>query len=161
MQGTILYPLNQVKDVYPMVYKDEIQKYAGREQVMKITIPALDCVWNDVLHLSAVDPNDIKAVFAKHGQGFQMTVYAIDPAQLDPSKTIVFLYTVADQEARQQDFVPFRVEDLSKYSQVSEQTVAYYQECFKKGVQPLLYHGVAHILYKGTIDTKGLPMLYV
>lgn len=157
MQGTLLFPLNQLKDVYPVIYADEVKKYAGREQVMKITIPGLDCVWNDVLHLSAINPNDIKAIFAKHGQDFTMNVYTIDPAQLDPSKTMVFLDTVADQDARQQDFVPFRIEDLSKYSQLPEQTIAYYQECFKKGIQPLIYSGVAHILYKGTIDTAGLP----
>ncbi len=144
-----------------MIYQDEIQKYAGREQVMKITIPGLDCVWNDVLHLSAVDPNNFKSIFAKHGQDFQTSVYTIDPAQLDPSKMMVFLDAVADQAARQKDFVPFRVEDLSKYTQLPKQTIEYYQDCFKKGERPLLYSGVAHILYKGTIDTTGLPIMYV
>jgi hypothetical protein len=61
MVGTVLYPLNELEDVDPETWRQERKKYAGREQVLEKRVLPLNCLWNDVLHLSAVHPADIIA----------------------------------------------------------------------------------------------------
>ena len=60
MRGNVLYPLNQLKEVYPELYKEQVEKYNGREWVRKGQILPLNCMWGDVLHLSAVHPAEIQ-----------------------------------------------------------------------------------------------------
>jgi len=161
MQGTKLYPLSALKDIYPMIYKEEVKKYEGRERVLALRIPGFDCLWNDVLHLTAVHPNTIKQIFDEHGQDFSLRVFEIDPGVLDPKNTLVFLDRAANPSIRDQDFVGFNQAEISKYAVLSEETKQYYKACFAQGQQPLLYSGVAHILYKGQIETKGLRVVSV
>src|SRR3954469_11560600 len=56
LRGTILYPLNQLAGVAPDLYQQQRAKYHGREALMEQRVPQLDCLWNDVLHLSPVHP---------------------------------------------------------------------------------------------------------
>jgi hypothetical protein len=39
--GTTLYPLNQLRDVQPELYKTKASKYDGREHIMERQIPIL------------------------------------------------------------------------------------------------------------------------
>ena len=59
MQGDFLSPLNQLKDIYPEAYAEAVKKYEGREFLMNVGIPTLDCLWNDFLFLTAVHPFDL------------------------------------------------------------------------------------------------------
>src|SRR5258708_16115362 len=56
MQGTLLYPLNQLESLLPEVYAGERAKYGGREKALDFRIPYVDLLWNDVLHTAAVHP---------------------------------------------------------------------------------------------------------
>ncbi len=56
LQGNILYPLNTLKEKHPEIYEQQVSKYVGREHMTQQRIPILDCLWNDVLHFSAVNP---------------------------------------------------------------------------------------------------------
>ena len=60
MEGETLYPLNKLKDVYSNIYEEARSKYKGREAVMRHKIPYLNCLWNDVLHLTVVHPQKLK-----------------------------------------------------------------------------------------------------
>ena len=56
-QGTTLYPLNDLKDILPDIYTRHISKYEGRAHIVERHIPIFDdCLWNDVVFLSAVEP---------------------------------------------------------------------------------------------------------
>jgi hypothetical protein len=50
---------------------------------------------------------------------------------------------------------------MEAYRKVPSETIEYYKACKAKGERPLLFHGVPHILYKGTIDTTGLEIITV
>lgn len=67
MSGTVLYPLNQFRERMPEVYAAHVAKYAGREAVMAQRIPNLDCLWNDALHFTAVDPVVIREALREAG----------------------------------------------------------------------------------------------
>ena len=65
MSGTILYPLNELKKLHPELYAEHVKKYEGREQLLTTEVPPLECLWNDVLHFTAVAPSELKANLAK------------------------------------------------------------------------------------------------
>ena len=53
--GAELIPLNQM-DKEGSLYREHSRKYVGRERLTEQTIPLLDCLWNDVVQFSALDP---------------------------------------------------------------------------------------------------------
>ena len=38
------------------LYLENVKRYTGRESLMKSTIAPLDCLWNDVVMFSSIDP---------------------------------------------------------------------------------------------------------
>jgi hypothetical protein len=67
MVGNILFPLNRLKDAHPDLYLNQIKKYENRSWILNKQIPSLNCLWNDVLHLSPVNPQIILDSWKKEG----------------------------------------------------------------------------------------------
>lgn len=160
MQGEALYPLNELKNVYPDRYEVEKSKYEGREAVMRQRIPFLNCLWNDVLHLTAVHPRDIKEALSTE-RNFK--AFVINPHSLDMEKTVVYLYQYKDTALKmnKKNFTQYNPDSIEQYAQLPEATKEYYQEMKQKGERPLLFVRVPHILYKGSIDTSDLEIVEV
>lgn len=163
MRSTTLYPLNQLKTKFPDAYEEHIQKYNGREHLLDTKIPTLDCLWNDVLHFTAVSPNVLFRNITDAGFDAEIVWkrwYKIPISMLDPKNTTVCLYRrdislVPDSRS----FSDFDSLKLAEYSTVPSETLEYYREQFKLGKRPLFFHRVPHILYKGTVDTTGLDIV--
>lgn len=162
-QGDTLIPLNELRSIYPDVYEQAVKKYAGREDILTHHIPVLNCLWNDVIHLSAVHPSKIKEALYEAGRTkpFTLEYFEIDPHLLDPEKAIVLLYkhVTAEEKQRPENYAPFDPDNLKQYSEVPEGTKVYYKQMFTEGKGPLLYHKVPHILYRGRIATTGLTKI--
>ena len=165
MEGNILYPLNQLMTIYPDVYAEHVKKYTGREHVLETRIPApLDCLWNDILHFTAVHPtilykNITDAGFDADGLVWKQW-FKIPISVLDLNKTIVCLYRKdisLVSEAR--DFQKFDPVKMAEYATVPQETLDYYKEQLKLEQRPLFFHRVPHILYKGTIEIGGLEIV--
>jgi len=65
LKGHILYPLNQLKSIYPSLYDTKATTYQGREAVMQARIPLLNCLWNDVPHIlyqGRLDISDVRVI---------------------------------------------------------------------------------------------------
>ncbi len=165
IQGSVLYPLNRLKETMPGVYKKEVQKYEGRESLLEIKIPLLDCLWNDVLHLTAVHPNEVKKALVEAGRSgdFQMRYFQIDPATLDLNKTVVYRYLQEGLEdiTREDNFVFFDLSQVEELSRMPESTKNYYHEMIAQEKKPLLYHCIPHILYLGTLDISKAEIITV
>jgi len=165
LQGNILYPLNILKERHPIVYEEQVSKYLGREHIKEQRIPILDCLWNDVLHFSAVNPKEIKQALVESGRSidFTMEYYQVDPELLEPKNTIVYLYAHTNNKDKMstENFVPYNVDEVAKFSSMPQATKNYYKEMINKGERPLLYHKIPHILYKGELDTINLPTVSV
>jgi hypothetical protein len=163
MEGNVLYPLNVLKDKNPKLFESHAAKYKGREHVMNWKISRLDCLWNDVIHLTAVHPKILKEALMATGmkRDLEMACYQIDPRQLDPEKMIVFLYDSRPESGSPlpTDYVEFNLADMEKYSIIPEFTKAYYKKVQDEGRNPLAFFGVPHILYKGSIDVTNLPIV--
>ncbi|HXK39835.1 MAG TPA: hypothetical protein VJ837_03305, partial [Candidatus Paceibacterota bacterium] len=113
MRGDILHPLNELKELRPDLYAETAKKYEGRESIMGHRIPPLGCLWNDVVHLSAIHPSEIKRELKKYGRGGMLgDFYEIDPYLLEQDKTVVYLY----QRTRSKESLP--IDDFVAYDPV-------------------------------------------
>ena len=164
MTGHVLYPLNVLKEKYPEAYEEHKSKYKGREEVMALVIPRINCLWNDVLHLSAIHPKMVKEAVAEAGwrSDYVMRCYQIDPHILDPEKAVVFLYTTPEPDmAKEDDFVEFNPGEMDKYSSLPQETTAHYKESYKNKKKPLTFHRAPHIFYKGSVNIANCPIVEV
>ncbi|MDP2676217.1 MAG: hypothetical protein Q8O83_00835 [bacterium] len=165
MQGSILYPLNTLKESLPVVYEQQVSKYVGREQITQQRIPILDCLWNDVLHFSAVNPKEIKQALIEAGRSpdFTMNYYKVNPKLIEPKNAIVYLYAHADNKDKmnEENFAAYNPDEVVKFSSMPRATKDYYKEMIGKGERSLLYHRIPHILYRGTLDITDLPIISV
>ncbi|MBK6505924.1 MAG: hypothetical protein IPG02_09690 [Ignavibacteria bacterium] len=165
LRGNILYPLNELKDIYSDIYEHHLIKYVGREQLLKHQIPILGCLWNDVLHFSAVHPGEIKKSLIEAGdkKEFKLRYFQVDPKLLKSESTIVYLYAHADvrDKLNEVNFVSYAPDEAAKYSSMPQATKDYYKETIEKGGRPLLYHRIPHILYKGNLDITDLPVISI
>jgi len=162
MKGTILYPLNQLKDTEPEIYDEHVQKYVGRERLLTRTIPYLNCLWNDVLHLTAVHPVKVKDAMIKAGKKvgpLQFYSYEIPINMITGSNSIVYLYKNEKSVLDETMYELFNIDHMDQYNKISDATIDYYRKCFQESRKPLVYHLVPHILYMGSIDTAGLNIV--
>jgi len=162
MDGSILYPLNALKNSHPEIYAEHVKKYEGREQLLTAEIQSLKCLWNDVLHFTAVSPQELKVNLAKAGIeiGIVQDWYKVPVSIIQGENSIAFVYR-RDQSVipNLKEYETFDPEKMEVYRKVPEETIEYYKERNASGKRPLLFHIVPHILYKGSIDTKNLEIV--
>jgi hypothetical protein len=165
-QGSVLYPLNQLKEIYPDVYAEQVKKYEGREHILEIKIPApLNCLWNDVLHFTAVHPMVIfqhleSAGFDTARLGWNRW-YKVPITLFNPENTSVCVYNQAPDLSIESDFIPFDPANMANYRVVPPATIGYYKRRHALGTWPLLFHCVPHILFKGTVDISDVEIIEV
>lgn len=160
MEGNILFPLNTVKEILPSIYAQAVSKYEGRGRVMRKVIPGLNCLWNDVIHLTAVQPVELKKALVGAGMPGSKVLefYQIDPDIFDPENTIVYLY-LDDHVETPGNFVPFVSDEVGLYSKIPQATLDHYKETTREN--RFVHYRVPHILYKGTIDISQCPIVRV
>jgi hypothetical protein len=159
--GNTIYPLNQLKTIRPDLYESQIRKYRGREGLLSRYVPSLDCLWNDVVFLCAVDPVLINAAIESVGllspKDFGACHYfKIDLDVLDRSLLTTFLHAADDQLI----FSSFDVDKMSEYALIPEAQHEYYREK-RQTMKPryLVHSRVVHILYKGRIDISDTTII--
>ncbi|HJS19057.1 MAG TPA: hypothetical protein VJ785_09915 [Anaerolineales bacterium] len=169
LKGHILYPLNQLKSIYPSLYVTKAAKYQNREAVMQARLPLLDCLWNDVLHFSPVHPGKVQEALAEAGFGRKPRRYfEVDPLAkgFNATNAGIFLHqrlNLDDQQFQleEADFRVFHAEELSSLGEIPAATLAYYREMFEQGKRPLVYLYVPHVLYQGRLDIGDVNIMEV
>jgi len=167
LRGHILYPLNQLKSVYPSLYLTKTAGYQGREAVMQARLPILGCLWNDVLHFSPIHPGKIQQALADAGFARKPRhYYEIDPLEkgFNATNAVIFLHQRVNLEKfrlEEADFRAFDLAELSSLGEIPEATIAYYEAMFAQGKRPLTYLYVPHILYHGRLDIRGVKVIEV
>ena len=164
MAGTVLYPLNALRDREPEVWRREVAKYEGREHVREKPIPPLGCLWNDVLHLSTVHPSLVVAELKAVGlEPLKHNFFELDADSLDPERTVIFLNRRSQVSERGDDsqWLPFDHANLAGLTEITESTRRYYRESAARGRRPLLYAYLPHVLFRGELETRELPIYEV
>jgi len=160
MMGDIIYPLNTLKDINPMLYRIGCEKYYGREAVMERRVPSLDCLWNDTVFLIATDPRAFDQAIHDAGlmspRDFGYTYFKIDLATLDPTRLATFIQRENDELV----FEPFDPTRMEEYANIPAIQYAYYQEKRKMARPYYLVHSLTtHVLYKGNIDIRKAEII--
>ncbi len=165
MQGQVLYPLNVLQNISVQHYDKQRAKYVGRETLMTQPIPPLNCIWNDVIHLSPVHPAKLAACARDVGLPWQV----VDWFEIDPSamrftadNTAIFHYRNLDYGSRMEnsEFDPFDPDWLPAHCEVPQATRDYYKSMVPRG-RYLLFVGVPHVLHRGSLCVDTLPVIRV
>lgn len=149
-EGDTLMSLNELKDKHPEAFASAAAKYQGREHVMDWDIPGLNAKWNDVLHLTAVHPLELKQALI--GAGWtppEMKWYKIPKSAITADMAVVYSGESPSGQILDEEVQPYDANDLAKHAELPEATKRYYQREIKEGRKPLLFLGVPHILYRG------------
>lgn len=140
--------------------KTHQKKYAGRPEMLKKKIQLLDCLWNDVVQLLPLHP---KKVFEQQKQfGLIPDVppykfYQIDPAQLDPKKTVIYFKTAAGEE---NSYTRWLSEvNLGTIQGLPPATIEYYRSLIGSGELPFNYQFIPHVMHQGKIDVSGAEII--
>jgi hypothetical protein len=163
MVGPTLHPLNELRGHDPGAYERARAKYGGREQVLTMRVPLLDCLWNDVLHLSPVHPRELVEALTSVGLAPDRRRFlAIDAAELDPTLTVLFL----NSTGRECRFDPDQwewldVSSLERHARLPEATREYYRACARDGTRPRLFAHIPHVLFRGSLDLSRLAVIDV
>jgi hypothetical protein len=158
MKGSTLYPLNKLKEVYPDVFGKQSKKYEGREKVKDTEIPNLG-TWNDVIHLSPIDPSEVRQALRDAGEppSTDWSVFCIDVDLLDTHKLIIHVEFGVNKGGPVIN-LPFTEENYAQHCHLPDRTKLYYRRCAEAGRQVLMYGFAPHVLYGGTIDVSEIEI---
>lgn len=163
MEGSILYPLNQLKEVYPKAWEQQVKKYEGREHMLDVKIPPLGCLWNDALHMSAVHPKEIFDTLREFGVDRHPEFYEIDSDMLEKENLAIYAYEdiQINQKGDGRKIIPYDEEYILNNNKMRQITKDYFKRCQEEGTMPMAFVGVPHVLYKGSIDVGDARVINV
>lgn len=166
MIGEVLYPLNQLASVDAAVAYAESRKYETRERLMAVRLPILNCLWNDVLHLSPIHPAKIKHALIESGYQQDLpsvrNFFVIDPSMLIPGKAVQFRNstdTAGKYDFRASEFSVFDHTHYQELEDVPEQQRSYFIRIKEEGGRPLLWARTPHVFYRGEINIKRAEVI--
>lgn len=161
-KGKYIYPLSELKDAHPDIYKKQIAKYKGREDHPEIKIKPLDCKWKDCVNLSTLNPIKIFQLEELLGipgykKGKDVEVFKIKISDLDSKKFCLY-----DDEKSPKSEAAYskRTETSYKETQfIPTKTAKYFVTSKEKKEYPLLFAYVKHVLYNGIIDISKAEII--
>lgn len=154
-KGKYIYPLSELKEVYPEIYRQEIKKYQDRKTHPATKINILNAKWEDCVNLSTLDPVKI----------FQLEeLLGIDN---HPTKIEIFKFNIKKLEGMEMCLYDDRLspKNQSAYKKVTTksyrenkliptQTTKYFAESKEEKEQPLIFAYVTHLLVKGKMPIE-------
>lgn len=165
--GEELYPLNELKTVYPEIAKFQLQKYRNRMGLTEQRIPSTNWLWNDVIHFSPVHPEKVVNQLTKCGfsKSIQSYWFEIEPSEFNFNQTnsLVFLHNreKSDFTFNESEFEVYDESRISLYTEVPEHTTRYFEQSIRQGINPLMFGGIPHILHYGSINIGNVRIIEV
>jgi hypothetical protein len=163
-RGSVLYPLNVLREIAPDLYERQRAKYAGREELLRQRVPLLDCLWNDVLHFSPVHPGQVAELArAEDLLWREAEWFEIDPlaAGFTAQNTAVFRYADTEREGAipDDDFEPFEIARVARMNDLPQATRDCYRLAAKGTGHYFMFVGVPHVLHRGSVDVANAPLV--
>lgn len=160
MKGTELIPLNKMLEVDPELRAKYLEKYNGREEILKRKIPLLNCLWNDVVQLLPLHPRQLFELqkeldLIKEIPDYRY--YRINIDALDPLQTVVYFKIAPGEENVTVKWL--RDVQLEELHGIPEATRKYYESMVGTDEPVFNYQFVPHIIYKGTVDVSSAQVI--
>ena len=163
-RGSVLYPLNELREVAVDLYEQHHAKYAGREEILRQRVPPLNCLWNDVVHFSPVHPARVADLARAEGLVWhEAEWFEIDPiaAGFTPANTAVFRYadTRVEGSIPDEEFEPFDIARLPRMADVPASTREYYRSVPPGTSRYFVFVGVPHVLHRGPVNVAAARLV--
>ncbi|MBP0726389.1 group-specific protein [Bacillus sp. RG28] len=162
MNGETLFSLNKIKELDEELYKQYAKKYYDhpeRPKLLEKDIPKLNCLWNDVIHFLPIQPNLVYNALKMVGVNAKkdLMFYKIPTKNLINNKNAIYLYRKENYKgpAAEIDRNDVNIIDIEEYkglTEVSKDTIDYYEEENKKGNRFGLFSFIPHILSLGEVS---------
>lgn len=169
MTGEVLISLNEIKLIHPELYKTYSKKYSDhpkRSILLLKSIPKLNCLWNDVIFLLPLHPYYVYEALHSLGVNIKrdLMFYEIPTERLMKNKNAVYFYNKENYIGPASDIPDEEIQiiDIISYPECSVlplDTLAYFTEEHKKGVNFGMFAHIPHILSLGNINIKGVNMI--
>jgi hypothetical protein len=161
-EGDELIPLNCM-DNRSEIYKKNVKKYEGREELRRQIIPTLNCLWNDVVQFSSISPELIfKGIsnIKKETQLKRRRYYKIHKDQiLNHYEAVIFYRKVnKGQWLITVDEVLSFNESYEELKTIPSETINYWKKAQLEGNPLLWFNHIPHIMVKGKIAIKDLEV---
>ncbi|WP_062269173.1 hypothetical protein [Endozoicomonas arenosclerae] len=163
-----LLPLNKLEHRDDELYEENNWKYLHRLEVKKKRVPHLNCLWNDVIHMTPVHPSAVNAALKQAGftPGNNSKWFEICPKTLGFSKqnSVIYLYPESaanSLESLPEDYLPFDLNQLKGLEVLRDEVEDYYRVSREKGERPLTFHLVPHVLYHGELLFEDMNIIEV
>ncbi|EQC51699.1 hypothetical protein M901_0294 [Bacteriovorax sp. DB6_IX] len=146
------------------LYQKHAKKYEGREVLMKEIIPRLNCLWNDVVQFSALDPKIILEALAKYQPDISLKrQYYKVPIDKILGKYEAVIYDrteprIKGDYAIADDEVSLLSHHYQEIHHVPEQTELFWQKALESKKPLLWFPFVPHIFVKGEIETSDFEL---
>ncbi|NRA68299.1 MAG: hypothetical protein HRU19_27695 [Pseudobacteriovorax sp.] len=167
LEGSILYPLNQIKERFPEAYHDHYKKYQNRADLPKIQVPKTGLTWSDFLHFSPYDFRALKAAamsglrdYAEHFAAFDRDYFRVDSHDLEADKLFIFFNrkkkgSTNDHNIAAEEIAPFSEYKGELPTEISEEQIDDYRLAIESGRGPLLFSRSVHVLYAGSVCVEN------
>ncbi len=167
LTGNRLIPLNDLKDTHPEIFKAAIAKYDDhpkRKLLPTITIPILNCLWNDVVMLSPVHPHLIYQGWRKVGKSIDQSVqfYQIPIKKLKATPTVIYHYDPDEETGmpiNEKNIEILHTEKYRELKELSEETLDWYKKLHQEGKFGAHFHTLPHVMAKGEIDVSDVDII--
>lgn len=157
-KGKFIYPLSELKEIYPDIYKQELSKYKGRESHPEIKIKLLDCQWKDCINFSTLNP--IKIFQLKELLGISNKETDIFQFKISSLSNLDFcLYNDDKSPKNEEAYSKISASSYKETQFIPPKTVKYFAECKEKKELPLIFSNVKHLMVKGKIDTSKASII--
>jgi hypothetical protein len=167
MAGDRLFPLNQLKDLHPELYRSASRKYQGRESIMRWRVPLLDCFWNDVLFFTPYHPRVFSEALECVGSPISSSTrwYRFPMSAFDglPSVWLDTRPAMQGGESpdtlRPEQVTPPRPWPVFPRDSLPEWTLSYYKDEVAQGRRPLIFNGTMHFLVKAPVPISMAELI--
>jgi hypothetical protein len=160
--GNGIFPLNILRKKYPELYKNALQKYVGRENLLDLKLRDFNNIsFGDFSNWLLVDPQIWMQKIKELGifeQSKTMRFYKIPIENFQVDATKIFRYdnnyTKPFQPLETIDqYQKNPIQNLPKY------TLDYYDTVASKKSKFIFYHLLPHLITTRTIDVSGVKII--
>jgi len=167
LNGDSLIPLNQIRKFDQALYEKKVKKYKGRENLLNLIIPKLNCKWNDVLFFSPVHPQIIKELREElHLKWNLFNWYELNPNDIPAFEKKSVIYDSEEKQKgdfsiNEKEIIPFTLDKLKKYRKIPNSTRQHYKNMKAQDEPIFTFYQIPHILFKGVIPISKLKNLTI
>lgn len=157
MLGPTLVPLSKLKVISADLYFAEVSAYKGRTEVLDKVVLPLGCPQRDTIFFSLVHPQELLDALRKAGipRGEPLLCFQIPARHLRSSLATIRYYNQPEDKI---EFDEYTEVALEKHKGIPPWTSDYYRTC-KQGDSVFYWKGIPQILYNGTLNINGLPVV--